>query len=48
MDRGRLYEVARDSECIMYYVCEWRNKWEMEFNAKKSHILRIGKCKNNH
>lgn len=35
--------IAGGSECNM---CEWSNKWEMEFNANKCHILRMGKGKN--
>ena len=25
-------------------IYEWSNTWEMEFNAKKSHVLEMGEC----
>ena len=27
-------------------IYEWSRKWEMEFNAKKCHVLEMGKSKN--
>lgn len=27
-------------------IHEWNKQWEMEFNTKKCHIMRIGKSKN--
>ncbi|MPC48327.1 hypothetical protein E2C01_042095 [Portunus trituberculatus] len=40
----RYRAFCSDQQCINK-TYEWSKKWKLEFNAKKCHIMELGKCK---